>query len=67
MDFLEQVANLCSWGHTHVSGLVLDAILKLYDKVLLFILAFDYPGIYRTSNMLDRLMDPLDRRLYTGC
>jgi len=63
-DFLEQVADLRSWAHAHVSGPTLDAILKLCDKAPLFVLAFDFPDAYRTSNMLDRLMDPLDRWLY---
>jgi hypothetical protein len=65
-DFLQQVTNLRAWAHIHVSGPTLEAILKLCDKASLFILAFDYPGAYRTSNMLDRLMDPLDRWLYAA-
>ena len=65
-DFLDQVTILRSWARSHVSGPTLDAILKLCDKAPLFILAFDYPGSYRTSNMLDRLMDPLDRWLYAA-
>jgi hypothetical protein len=65
-DFLEQIANLQTWAHEHITGPTLDAILKLCAKADLFVLAFAHPHAYRTSNMLDRQMDPLDRCLYAA-
>jgi hypothetical protein len=65
-NFLAQIAELQSWAHTHVTGPTLDAILKLCSKADLFILAFDFPDAYRTSNMIDRQLDPFDRCLYAA-
>jgi hypothetical protein len=65
-DFLKQVAEFQAWAQHHVTGPTLDAILKLCSKADLFVLAFAHPNAYRTSNMLDRQMDPLDRCLYAA-
>jgi hypothetical protein len=65
-DFLKQVADFQSWAQQHATGPTLDAILKLCSKADLFVLAFAHPLAYRTSNMLDRQMDPLDRCLYAA-
>lgn len=65
-DFLEQIADLQTWAHTHVTGPALDAILKLCANADRFLLAFDYPAAYRTSHRLDRQLDPLDRCLYAA-
>jgi hypothetical protein len=65
-DFLAQVAGLQTWAQTHVTGPTLEAILKLCSKADRFLLAFDYPDAYRTSNMIDRHLDPFDRCLYAA-
>jgi len=65
-DFLEQIADLQTWATQHVTGPTLEAILKLCARADRFLLAFDYPAAYRTSNMLDRQLDPLDRSLYAA-
>jgi hypothetical protein len=65
-DFLTQIADLQTWAQTHMTGPILEAILKLCAKADRFVLAFDYPAAYRTSNMLDRQLDPLDRYLYAA-
>jgi hypothetical protein len=65
-DFMQQVADLRVWAQEHVTGPTLDAILKLCSKADLFVLAFDHPDAHRTSNMLDRHLDPLDRCLYAA-
>jgi len=64
--FMQHIADLQRWAHAHVTGPTLEAILKLCSKADLFVLAFDYPDAYRTSNMLDRQLDPLDRCLYSA-
>ncbi len=63
--FLEQCAALKTWAsQTLPSGPGLDAILKLCAQAPEFIKAYEYPSAHRTSNMLDRLMDHMDRLLY---
>jgi hypothetical protein len=65
-DFLKQVAALQLWATDHVTGPTLKAIHKLCDRADRFVLAFDHPDAYRTSNMLDRQLDPFDRCLYAA-
>ena len=40
-------------------------LLNLRTKSAKFQIAYDYPNAYRTSNMLDRLMNYQDRLLYS--
>ena len=42
------------------------AIAKMREKRNDYRVAFDFPGAHRTSNMLDRLMRRLDRRLFSS-
>ena len=65
-SFLQQIADLQAWAKAHVTGPTLAAILKLCSNANRFVLAFDHPGAYRTSNMIDRALDPLDRCLYAA-
>jgi len=64
--FRQQIADLQAWASLHVTGPTLSAILKLCANAPRFALAFDHPHACRTSNMLDRHMDPLDRCLYAA-
>jgi hypothetical protein len=64
--FLQRIADLQGWAHAHVTGPTLDAILKLCSTANLFVLAFAYPLAHRTSNLLDRQLDSLDRCLYAA-
>ncbi len=65
--FLDQCAALKTWAtQTIPTGPGLDAILKLCARGPEFIKAYDYPNAHRTSNMLDRLMDRMDRLFYTA-
>ncbi len=41
-------------------------IQKLRDNLALYSEAYDYPGAHRTSNMLDRLMQRMDRHLFAS-
>lgn len=65
-DFLRQTADLKQWAQQQLTGPALQAVLKLCSKAHLFVLAFDYPLAYRTSNMLDRQLDAFDRCLYAA-
>lgn len=62
-DFRDQVDDFLTWAKQHLSGTALEAVHKLAAKTDLFILAFDHPDAYRTSNMIDRQMIPLARWL----
>lgn len=60
-DFYRQVGDLYAWAQGRFQGAAWTAIQKLCAKTGDFLLAFDYPDAYRTSNMLDRHMEPMDR------
>jgi len=62
-DFHRQMADFLTWAQDTVSGTALQAIEKLCAKADKFVLAFDFPQAYRTSNMIDRHMEPLARWL----
>lgn len=62
-EFRQQTTAFLTWARQTVSGPALQAIEKLAAKTDLFVLAFDFPQAYRTSNMIDRHMEPLDRWL----
>ena len=65
--FMDQCAALKTWAtQTIPSGPGLDAILKLCARAPEFIKAYEYPTAHRTSNMLDRLMNHMDRLFYTA-
>ena len=67
LAFLEKIDDLTTWASKTIEkGAGLDAILKLCNRASEFVKAFDYPSAYRTSNMIDRHMDPLDRYLYSA-
>jgi hypothetical protein len=65
-SFREQITALEAWSHQNLVGRPLASVLKLCGKADLFVLAFDHPQAYRTSNMIDRHLDPLDRCLYSA-
>ena len=61
--FRKQSADFLAWAQQTLSGTALAAVAKLWAKTDKFVLAFDFPQAYRTSNMIDRLMQPMDRWL----
>lgn len=64
-QFLTQCDALKTWAiQTLPAGSGLDAVLKLCGRAPEFIQAYAYPTTHRTSNMLDRLMDHMDRVFY---
>jgi hypothetical protein len=62
-EFRQQTTAFLTWARQTVSGPALQAIEKLGAKTDQFVLAFDFPQAYRTSNMIDRHLEPLDRWL----
>lgn len=66
VDFRQKVSQLQLWTcaqANYLSTPVVEAIDKLCRKADSFLLTFDYPEAYRTSNMLDRHMEPMARWL----
>jgi hypothetical protein len=64
-QFHQRVQVFQHWARQTVSGTALEAIEKLCAKADQFVLAFDFPGAYRTSNMIDRHMEPQARWLFS--
>jgi hypothetical protein len=65
LTFMKKVAAFKTWALLTVpKGSGLDTILKLCAKTPEFIKAYAYPAAHRTSNMIDRHMQPLARYLY---
>jgi hypothetical protein len=62
--FKQRVAGLKAWAlQTLPDGTGRESILKLCRKAPELVKAYAYPSAYRTSNMLDRHMEPLARYL----
>lgn len=62
--FRQRSADLLTWAQRSLTGPALEAVQKLCAKTDFFVLAFDHPDAFRTSTMIDRHMDPLDRWLF---
>lgn len=68
-DFQQKVSQLKEWTRIHADRLtnpVIEAIAKLCAKADSFMLTFAYPEGHRTSNMVDRHMEPMARWLYSS-
>lgn len=62
--FKQKIAQLKTWAQQNLpQGSGLASILKLCRKAPTLVQAYAYPAAYRTSNMLDRHMQPLTRYL----
>jgi len=65
-EFKKRVRSLQRWVITYREGLTtyaIESIDKLCQRADQFCLTFDHPSAYRTSNMLDRHMEPMARWL----
>jgi hypothetical protein len=65
--FSQRLRRLQQWATQQLSGAVSEMVFKLCKRREDFTVAYDCPGAARTSNGVDRLLDRLDRLLYTGC
>ncbi len=65
-DFRHRMIEFQAWAQQALTGTALETIEKLGAKTERFVLAFDYPQAYRTSNMIDRLMEPMARWLFSA-
>lgn len=63
-DFLNALADFQQWASGSLSGTALDAVNKLANKSAIFVRWYQHPAARRTSNMIDRHMQPMDRHLH---
>lgn len=64
-NFLAALAHFQQWASNSLSGTALDAVNKLANKSAIFVQWYQHPNARRTSNMIDRHMEPMDRYLHS--
>ena len=67
-SFSQRVRRLSEWcldTKREVPAVISDKIKKLKDNLPQFSRAYDFPGAHRTTNMVDRLMQRMDRHLFS--
>ncbi len=62
----QRLRRLREWAVGHLTGPVLEQVLKLCDRAKEYSQAYDHPGCHRTSNMLDRVMRLMSRSFDGG-
>lgn len=62
--FSQRMRRFKVWSKTINDNKIKDKVLKLCDKKYSFMSYYDFKSAYRTSNMIDRLMDFMDKFLY---
>jgi hypothetical protein len=65
--FAQRLRRLREWGTAQLTGPVAQAVEKLCRRRAQFTPAYDCPTAARTSNAVDRLLNHLDRQLYSAC
>ncbi len=63
--FVRRLKTLRRYASKKLEGEALQAVLKLYKRGKNFAQAYDHPECHRTSNMVDRHMDGMNRYLYS--
>jgi hypothetical protein len=66
-SFSQRIRRLAEWCNTtpDVPAVISEPIKKLSKNKQRYAVAYDQPGCHRTSNMLDRLMQRMDRHLFS--
>ncbi|SJM95509.1 conserved hypothetical protein [Crenothrix polyspora] len=66
-SFSQRVRRLAEWCDTSqdVPAVISEPIKKLRKNNRYYAAAYDHPGCHRTSNILDRLMQRMDRHLFS--
>jgi len=65
-QFSQRTRRLVEWCRKEsVPSVILDPIDKLQKNIKDYSAVYDYPKAHRTSNMLDRLMQRMDRHLFS--
>ena len=66
-SFSQRIRRLVEWceAHSDLPAVIVDPIKKLRKNIHFYAGTYDHPGCHRTSNMLDRLMQRMDRHLFS--
>ena len=65
-SFSQRIRRLVEWcKNNNVPPVLLDPITKLRKNIASYRVAYDHPKANRTSNMVDRLMQRMDRHLFS--
>jgi len=65
-SFSQRIRRLIEWcGKCEVPDVILTPIEKLRKNIADYSVAYHHPNAHRTSNMLDRLMQRMDRHLFS--
>ncbi len=65
-SFSQRVRRLSEWGkESSIPSIMLDKIEKLRKNLDFFTIAYDFPKAHRTSNMIDRLMQRMDKHIFS--
>ena len=65
-SFSQKNRRLVEWDQkASLPSVILNPIEKLKANLALYASAYDFPGAHRTSNMTDRLMQRMDRHLFS--
>ena len=65
-SFSQRMRRLREWANKIEEGRLKNKLLKLCNKKDFFAAAYSHPSAHRTSNMVDRLMDGMDRFIYSS-
>ena len=64
-SFSQRVRRLHEWAKkSEIPTIIMDKIKKLRNNLPSFSIAYDFPNSHRTGNMIDRLMQRMDRYLF---
>lgn len=66
LSFAQRIRRLREWCTDLPDGKLKKKALKLCDKKMSFSSAYEHPTCQRTSNMVDRLMQGMDRYLFVS-
>lgn len=62
---VRRLSERCQNTKNKIPDVISGKIKKLRDNLPQFAQAYDFPGAHRTSNMVDRLMQRMDRHLFS--
>lgn len=65
-SFSQRIRRICEWVDAeNLPDVISKPIMKLKENLSNFSVAYELPGCHRTSNMVDRLMQKMDRHLFS--
>lgn len=64
--FSQRIRRLVEWcKKNNMPSVIANPIKKLRQNIAAYIVAYDHPKAHRSSNMVDRLMQRMDRHLFS--